>query len=560
MLFERLHSLYGTVQQTQRLAHIVGVFLKYGYDDLARQLHLPSSAWLPWRRFRRKGMETARLPQQVRVRLVCEELGPAFVKFGQFLAARTHALPESFTLELSKLHDTVAPLAYPEVKAIIESEIGVPCEEVFAFIDEKPIGSASIAQVHSATLLTGEPVVIKVQRPGIEKIVREDLQILRFFAQRGTGMIEEWGLLQPVRLVDELAANLEKEMDFEAEAAHIDRFARQFAGEPTIYVPTVYRRLTTSRVLVMEYIQGIKAKDLRDSGMDRKQMAVRIADLLMKQVFVHGFFHADPHPGNVMVLEDGRICFLDFGLMGFLNLRTREAFADLVHGIAKRYEARASSALLKLCEGDTMVSPAVLENEMSELIHQHFHGSIAELRFDRLVTQLLHLTARHRLLIPADLVMMLKAFSLVEAFVRELNPEQRLVEQAQPFLERLIKDRFKPERLLGDVGGFAGELGVMLAELPGEVRRIARQLQSGSAKVVFKHEGLEPVTNSLERTTNRLAFALVLAALIIGSSLLLHSRIPPLIGDVSILGVVGFLFAALMGVWLIISMIRHGRM
>jgi ubiquinone biosynthesis protein len=560
MLFERLHSLYGTVQQTQRLAHIVRVFLKYGYDDLARELHLPTSAWLPWRRFRRKKLETARLPQEVRLRLMCEELGPAFVKFGQFLAARTHALPLEFTVELSKLHDTVAPLAYSEVRKIIEEEIGTPCEEVFAFIEEEPIGSASIAQVHSATLLTGEPVVIKVQRPGIEKTVREDLQILRFFAQRGAGMIEEWGVLQPVRLVDELADNLEKEMDFEAEAGHIDRFARQFADEPTIYVPTVYRRFSTSRVLVMEYIQAIKAKDLGKSAIDRKQTAIRIADLLMKQVFVHGFFHADPHPGNVQVLEDGRICFLDFGLMGYLNLRTREAFADLVYGIAKRNESRASSALLKMCEGDNLVSPNVLETEMSELIHQHFHGSMAELQFDRLVTQLLHLTAKHRLLIPADLVMMLKAFSLVEAFVRELNPEQRLVEQAQPFLERLLKDRYKPERLFNDLGGFAGEMGVMLAELPGEVRRIARQLQSGSARVVFKHEGLEPLTNSLERTTNRLAFALVLAALIIGSSLILHSRIPPLVGDVSVIGVLGFLFAALMGVWLIISMIRHGRM
>jgi ubiquinone biosynthesis protein len=550
MLFERLHSLYGTVQQTQRLAHIVRVFLKHGYDDLARELHLPSSAWLPWRRFRRKKLESERLPQEVRLRLMCEELGPAFVKFGQFLAARTQALPLEFTVELSKLHDTVAPLEYASIKAIIEEEIGTSCEEIFAFIDEEPIGSASIAQVHSATLLTGEPVVIKVQRPGIQKIVREDLQILRFFAQRGTSMIEEWGVLEPVRLVDELAENLEKEMDFEAEAGHIDRFARQFADEPTIYVPTVYRRFSTSRVLVMEYIQGIKAKDLLQSGMDRKQTGVRIADLLMKQVFVHGFFHADPHPGNVQVLADGRICFLDFGLMGFLNLRTREAFADLIYGIAKRNESRASSALLKLCEGDNLVSPNVLETEMSELIHQHFHGAMAELQ----------LTAKHRLLIPADLVMMLKAFSLVEAFVRELNPEQRLVEQAQPFLERLIKDRFKPERIFNDLGGFAGEMGIMLAELPGEVRRIARQLQSGNAKVVFKHEGLEPLTNSLERTTNRLAFALVLAALIIGSSLILQSRIPPMIGDVSIIGVLGFLFAALMGVWLIISMIRHGRM
>jgi len=562
-MFQRFRKIGAAYQQAKRVRDITGVLLKYGYHDLALRLPIPRATRLPFKRVREQQAEIRQLSHPQRLRRACEELGPTFVKLGQLAAARTRILPLEFTDELAKLQDQVAPLPFAEIREVIQEELQRPLSEVFASIEEQAIGSASIGQVHRAKLISGEDVVVKVQRPGIQKTVGEDLAILRHLASLSEAHLPEWRLHRPVALVNELAKSLEKELDFTCEAAHLERFSWQFREEATIYLPAVYLEFTTPHLLVMEHVSGIKASELEQlstAGHDRREVSRRIADLVMKQIFAHGFFHADPHPGNIQIMEDGRICFLDFGMMGFLDLRTREAFVDLVWGIARRSETSVATALLKLTESDVEPARATFETDVAEFMHRHFYRAAGEMNFGQLVTSLVQLTSKHQLQMPPDLVVMLKSLSLTEELVRRLDPKHDLIAQATPFMKQTRLDRIRPKRVLGSLLEFGQELSETARELPNEMRRIISQIKTGQARVNFRHEGLEPATNAFERSTNRLSFALVVAALIISSSLIIHSKVPPLWGDVSVVGIVGYLLAGVMGFWLLISILRHGKM
>ncbi len=563
MLFKRFRQIGRAVEHVQRYRTIVGVFLNYGYEDLVRRLPLPSALRWSFQRLRHQPEDIAALTPHERLRRAFEELGPTFIKLGQLLSTRSHLLPKPLIDELAKLHDQVPPIPFPEIRAAIETELKAPLSENFILVDETPLGSASIAQVHSAILASGRRVVVKVQRPGIEKLVRVDLEIMAQIAGLLENHVEGWKVHRPTAVVAEFAKRLEQELDFMAEAAHLERFAHQFAGEPTLHVPAVFRETSTRRVLTMERIEGIKASDmdaLEAADLNRQEIATRIADLVMKQVFVHGFFHADPHPGNIHILPGNMICFLDFGMMGFLDQRTREVFADLVTGIALRDEAAVTGALLKLSDAELDPPRPGLEADISEFMHQNFYRPMGEMVFGKLVNHLFRLTGKHGLTMPADLFTMMKALSLMENLVSRLAPSHDLIGQAKPFLHEVHLDRVRPKRLLRQLLSFGGDASGFLKELPLEIRRTLATLKGGKGKITFRHEGLEPLDNTLERASNRLSFALVLAALLIASSLVIHSGIPPKWHDVPVIGLVGYVFSGFMGFWLLISIIRHGRM
>lgn len=563
MLLQRFKQIGRTLQHGARLRHVAAVLFKYGYRDLVRRLHLPLAERLMFRHFREEQAAIEQLSQPERLRRACEELGPTFIKLGQLAASRTQTLPREFTHELAKLQDQVPPAPFADIQRVMEEELKRPLTEVFAAISSTPLGAASIAQVHRAVLRDGGQVVVKVQRPGVKEIVEVDLDILRQLAVFAEAHLDGWKQHRPVGIVNELARNLEKELDFTREAAHLERFVWQFAGEPAIHLPRVDRNFTTARVLTMEFVDGIKASDLpalAAAELDRKEIARRIADLVMKQIFTYGFFHADPHPGNIHILPGNRICFLDFGLMGFVDQRTRETFADLVWGIAQRNEVAVTHTLLKLAEADGEPVQRGLESDVAEYMHQHFYRPIGELQFGKGVTELFQLTTRNHLHLPPDLFIMLKALSLTEELVRRLNPEFDFIGQAEPFMRQARMARFKPKRVLSGLMDFGAEVTELARELPAELRRIAAQMKAGQARIHFQHEGLEPLVSSAERVSNRLSFAIVLASLIIGSSLIVLANLPPKIGEMPVVGLAGFILAALMAFWLLVSILRHGRM
>ncbi len=564
MLFGRFKQIGRAVGHVHRLRVIVGVFLKYGYEPLARRLPLPSPWHLPLRSQRRTQEQMSELTAPERLRHALEELGPTFVKLGQLLSTRTHLLPREYTLELASLHDRVPPIPFVQVQAILVAELKQPLTELFLTMEETPIGSASMAQVHRAVRLNGEKCVIKVQRPGIEKIVRVDLELMAYLASLLENHVEGWRVHQPTAVVAEFARSMEQELDLGAEAAHLERFAHQFAGEPTIYVPRIAPGGVTRRVLVMEYIETVKASNfqaLDAAGLDRREIATRITDLVMKQIFVHGFFHADPHPGNIHILPGNVICFLDFGLMGFLDRATRRTFAKFIVGIAQRDETAAGDALLQLAHAELDPPRAGFEADVGEFMHRHFYRPAGDMVFGQLVNHLFSLTTRYSLTLPPDLSVMLKALALMEDLVCRLDPGHDIIAQARPFMRQVLLRQLGPRRLLRNWLEMGGEAAELARDLPMEIRRLLAQVKEGRVRFQVHHQGLESLINTLERIVNRLAFALVLASLIISSSVIVHARVPPLWGnDVSVIGVIGYVLAGLMGFWLLIAMLRHGKM
>ena len=551
------------MEHVQRYRTIVAVFLKYGYEDLAARLPLPSPLRLPFRRIRQAQQEIALMSGPERLRRAFEELGPTFVKLGQLLSTRTLLLPPPFIEELSKLHDQVPPIPFSQVQEVLQKELRRPASEFFLSIEEEPIGSASMAQVHRAVRLNGEKCVIKVQRPGIESIVRVDLEIMMQLATLLENHVDGWKVNRPTAIMAEFAKRMEQEMDFTAEASHIERFAHQFIGEPTIYVPKVFLEICTRRFLTMEYIEGVKSSNveqLEAAMLDRKEIATRITDLVMKQIFVHGFFHADPHPGNIQILPGNVICFLDFGLMGFLDLTTREVFSRFVINIAQRNEGGAAAALLRLARAELDPFRPGFEADVAEFMHQHFYRPVGEMVFGKLVQNLFHLTQKHGLTLPADLSTVLKALSLMENLVSRLDPGHDIIAQARPFMKQVRLTQLGPRRMWREWQDFTSEALAFVRELPLETRRLLALIKEGRTLLRIHHFGLEPLMETLERIINRLAFALVLASLIIASSLIVHAHVPPMWHDMSIPGVLGYMVAGLMGFWLLIAMLRHGKM
>jgi len=547
-----------------RYRHILTVLFKYGFGDLVDILKIEQYLEIGLQMISRKRREQVeKLSRAERVRMVMEELGPTFIKLGQILSTRPDLIPVEFIQELSKLQDNVPSFPYPEARQIIESELGGPLEDIFQHFEDTPLAAASIGQVHRAQLKDGEEVVVKVQRPGIRKTIEVDLEIMLHLASLMERHLEELQVHRPVRIVQEFARTLEKEIDYTIETSHIERFARQSMDDPTVYVPKVFRDTTTERILTMEYIDGIKASEIdriEREGLDRKIITARGADLILRQIFDYGFFHADPHPGNIFVLPDNVICYIDFGMMGSIDRQTRESFADLIYTVIHHDESRATQILLKLTEYDEKPDVRVLERDLTEFIGQHLYVPLKDLQMEKLLQQILKMISRHRLQIPQNLFLMMKALATVEGIGLLLDPDFEMIKQTIPFIQRVKMARYHPKRMANDIIRSGVEFVQLMQEIPGETREILEQMKQGKIKMEFEHKGLEPMLSTYDQISNRIAFAIVIAALIIGSALIVLSKTPPFLFGISFIGIIGFLAAALMGLWLLIAILKKGKL
>ncbi len=553
-----------TYRHLNRYRQILAVLFKYGFGDLVDVLKIEQYLEIGLQMISRKRREQVdRLTRPERVRMALEELGPTFVKLGQMLSTRPDLIAVEFIEELSKLQDRVPPFSYTAVSQIIESELGGPPESMFAHFDESPLAAASIGQVHRARLKDGEEVVVKVQRPGIRKIIEVDLEIMLHLASLMERHLEEFQLNRPARIVEEFARTLEKEIDYTIEASHIERFSRQFIDDATVYVPKVFRETTTERVLTMEYVEGVKASEIErieKEGLDRKIITARGADLILKQVFDYGFFHADPHPGNIFVLPGNVICYLDFGMMGSIDRQSREDFADLVHSVVRRDESGAMQALLMLTQYDEEPDTRLLSRDLADFMGQHLYRPLKDLHMEKLLQQLMELISRHRLQAPPDLFLMLKALATVEGVGLSLDPEFHMINQAAPFVKRVKMEQSHPKRVASDILKSGVDLVRLMQEIPGELRELLRQMKRGKVKMEFEHRGLEPMQKTYDQISNRIAFSIVIAALIVGSALIVLSKTPPFLFGIPVIGIIGFVAAAVMGMWLLIAILRKGRL
>lgn len=551
-----------TYRHAQRYRQIIGVLLRHGYYDVLKNLKLDQVLEGGFKRFK-KTPDFQRLSRAERFRLVLEELGPTFIKAGQLLSTRPDLLPVDVLKELARLQDDVPSFPFEQVRGIVEEELGQPLDELFESFEEVPLAAASIGQVHRARTVEGKEVVVKVQRPGLRRTIEVDLEIMLNLAHLVERRVDGWEVHRPTRVVEELGISLDKELDYRLEAANQDRFSELLARDPRVRVPRVYRQATTRAVLTMEFISGVKASNLlglEKFGVDPHQIADLAAELTMAQLFEQGFFHGDPHPGNLIVQPDGKLCYLDFGMVGRLDRASRESFADLLAGIVRRNPKVMVDALLELCDHRDEIDRRSLERELGDFADRHFFQPLKNLSLGAVLQELLEVASRHQLRIPADLFLTIKALANIEGLCRNLDPDFEISEHAAPFLRRIQLERFFPQRWAGDLLDSSTTLLGLLRDLPGELRSTLSQIRRGRAKMGFEVVGMEPMLSTLDRVSNRLAFAIVLASLVIGSSLIVLAGLPPLWHDIPLIGLAGFVVAAVMAFWLLVSILKHGRM
>lgn len=560
----KIGAIGRTYRHLNRYQRIIRILFKYGFDDLIEGLRIDQYLETGLKMINRKPREEIeKHSRPERFRMALEELGPTFIKLGQVLSTRPDLISPRYLDELAKLQDNVPPFSFDEAEDIFIAETGRKPGELFEEFEEEPVAAASIGQVYRGRLRDGTDVVVKVQRPDIEKTIAVDLEILSYLANLMEQYLEEVQGHQPTAVVEEFARSLSLEIDYRVELANIQRFARQFKTNKTIYVPRVYSDLSTERILTMEHVKGIKTSRvdaLLSQEYDLSLIAERGANLVMEQVFVHGFFHGDPHPGNIFILPDNVICFLDFGLMGRLSRQDREDFTDLMLSIVTKNDRKITDGVLRITIQFGEIEYDALNRDLGDLLDRYLYLPLKELQAGKILGELLDLVQRHKLSIKPNLYLMIKAMSTIEGVGLMLDPELEIINLAEPYIKNVKAERRRPGRLAEGISETSGEYLKLIQDVPEEVRGILRQLRSGRMKIAFEHRGMEGLARALDQISNRIAFAIVLAAQIIGSSLIILSDIPPKWKGIPVIGLAGFLLAGIMGFWLLVSIIRHGRM
>ncbi len=553
-----------TYRHFARYRQIITILFKYGFEDILGAFKIGKYINVGRKLISRKRRELINNYSRAElVRMAFEELGPTFIKLGQALSMRPDFVSVKFISELSKLQDMVPPCDFPEIKAIIESEFSLEIDQIFDFFDPTPIASASIGQVHKARLMDGREVAVKVQRPGLDNLIAVDLGIMYHLASLIENNIAEISFIRPVRIVEEFTRIIAKELDYNLEANHLERFALNFKDDPNIHIPEVYRIRTSKRVLTMEFIYGTKVSDIKSlekAGIDKKKITCNGANLLLKQIFDHGFFHSDPHSGNIFILENNVIAMLDFGQVSALDQQSKEDFVDLIESIVLQNSFKATRQLLKITYWDKKPDTRLLEKEIADFIGNHLHKTLKELNIGLLLQDLLNIVSRHKLRIPPDIFLMMKALGTIEGIARRLDPDFDMIEQATPFIKQIKIDRLNPQRLSDDIQTLTGEFIQFFKRFPTDMIEISRLIRDQKLSLRIDNNSLETIQSANNKTGNRIAFAIIIAALIIGSAIVIIAKTPPFVFGMSFLGFTGIAVSAAMGLWLFIAIIRNGRL
>ncbi len=546
-----------------RYGEILSVFVKYGFGDVVDSLNL--SKYVPFNRRvteKSSGVEAEkRISRWERIRFALGELGPTFIKLGQFLSNRPDLLPPELTAELSKLQDSAPSFPTDEALAILEQSLGQAPAEVFLELSQKPLASASIAQVHLGKLRNGMEVAVKIRRPRISQTVSTDMDILYNLAELVESRNARFRALKPTRLVIEFERMLQQELDFTNEASNIDRFRSDFRDDGSVLFPKVIHTLTSRQTLVTEYVHGFKVSDLeglRRAGIDTVDLARRGAHAVLRQVFINGFYHADPHPGNILVRPDGRVCFLDFGAIGIIPPSLRRHLSVILYGVVKKDSERVVRVLSQLAES-RIADPEQLEYDVTSFLEQYSLSSLSELNMGVVLRRFMSIISDHEIRIVPGFYILLKTLVALEALGRRLDPDFRMAEYLEPYVRKLLHEQPRLKYLPYDAFFTAMDLVDLTKNLPYEVQEIMRMVKAGELRIQYEHRGLEPMLARHDQLVNRLVFAIVLAALIIGSSLVVHAGVPPVVYGIPVIGLVGFVMAAVIGFGLIFSMLRQKR-
>ena len=550
------------VRSLRRTRAIIGVFVSYGFDQLLESFNIPAP-FGKRRLFRREQREVVGLDPARRMRMAFEELGPTFIKLGQLLSTRPDLIPRSFAEEFATLQDRVPAVTFAEIRKQLQQELGGAPETLFARFEPEPLAAASIAQVHLARLQNGEEVAVKIRRPDIVGIVDTDIDILGAMAGWAERHLPAGASYDLSGVVREFARTIRREMDLAREGRTIERFRSNAAGDASLYFPRVYPELTSSGVLTQEYIRGIKVSDLealRHAGLDCRLIAARGADAFLRQVVDHGLFHGDPHPGNIVILSGNVICLLDYGMVGHLEGKTRQFLFQLLLAVLNKapddlIEALDDAGLL----ADAATKPA-LRRDLAEFIDSYVDIPLRELQVGRLLSDFVDVITLYRIRLDPDLLLLVKALVGVEGMGRRLDPDFDMMTHIRPFIEAAMREKMAPGEVVKDLRSYLQSLFHLSRNLPRDLKEIVTRINRGTVKIDLEHRGLDRLITELDKSSNRLSSSLIIAALLIGSAIIVTTDKGPKLFGFPFLAFIGYVAAGILGLWLVIAIFRSGRL
>ncbi|TWQ53836.1 2-polyprenylphenol 6-hydroxylase [Xanthomonas vasicola] len=536
----------GTVRDLGRLQEIASVLIRYGFGDVVRRIGMADVLERAGRLLHWNNVEgRLRMSAALRVRRALEELGPTFVKLGQVLATRVDLLPPEWIEELSELQNAVPALPFEQIRPQLVAALGMEPESVFARLDEQPLAAASLAQTHRAWLVDDTPVVLKIRRPDIGDTIDADLRLLARLAEIVETRAPDLKRYRPADVVQQFTVSLRRELDFAAEGRNAERIAANFAHDAQVVVPTVYWEWTCESLNVQEFIDGIPGRDLLAvdaAGLDRKALARAGAGIVLKMVLQDGCFHADPHPGNIFYLRDGRIAVIDFGMVGRVSEQRRFQVAQLLHGMVS-YDAEAVIDVLLEWAGTSLdIDEPRLQQDIGAFVDEY--------------TSILR---DHGLTLPSDLALMIKAFLTLEGMGRQLDPDFDMATEARPYLERVVLQRYAPRAIVRRGRRTVTGAIDLIGDLPRDLKRLLQAARRGKLQLQIETRALREFGEQVDRAANRLTMGIVTAALVIGSSIVMNSVGGSASRWLLALGVGGFIGAALCGIWILFSIWRSRR-
>lgn len=556
-------NIKDSVSNLKRYQEILRVFVKYGFSDIVNKISIAALSRIEKKLHPTQKENLNALNSSVRLRMAFEELGATFIKLGQMLSLRSDFIPAEYAEEFSKLQDSVQKDEAEKIISLLINEYGKPINEVFLEFDEIPIAAASIAQVHKAKLKSGEVVAVKILHPGVAQKIEADLEILNNLSRLIETYIPESRPYQPIEIIKEFDKSIKKELNLIFEGYNIVTFRNHFQDDPTIKIPIVYWEYSTESILVTEFINGIKISELLKnevSDIDPKQVIVNSANSLMKQIFEIGIFHADPHPGNIFVLPGNVIVPIDFGNVGRIDDEMRYAFIEMIMGIVDQDTHQIVKALVNIGFVDDHSNLRGLKLDLMEFLSHYYKIPLNRINLSKLIDEFVELLRTHQIKLPADLSLLIRTLVISETIARELYPQFNFAEVLIPFAKKEYLNKLNPLTRFRSLIRTAEEGFDVLNKIPEDIHSILYKFRNDKFIINFKHHGLEEFGKKIDSSSNRLSFAIIIAALIIGSSLVMFLGKGNLPLSYPVIGISGFAIASVLGVWLLIGIMRSGKL
>lgn len=519
-----------TFRNINRTREILGILIKYGFEDVIANSTLRNlvteSMRIKWLRDEKPVIEYTRYE---RIRMAAEELGPTFIKLAQVLSNRPDIIPEGLVKEFEKLQDRVPPVEFAKAKEIIERETGKKLNELFTEFSERPMASASIGQVYKAKMVTGEDVVVKVQRPNVAEIIEQDLSIIKEAVRRTDRYLKKQGVLNAEEVVRVFERAITKELDYQNEARNIDRFRTTYRHRTDFYVPKAYREYSTDKVLIMEFVKGCKITDvqqLKEWNISPARVVEKGMDIYLSQIFEYGYFHGDPHPGNVLVNEDGKIILLDFGMVGQLMKKDKYAFAGIFIAMSKHDAREMAAQLRKLAVEDNITDMRQFVYDLNDLIEDYAHLDVSESSIQDVIERLQKIMFDYHITVPGGVFLIFRAFAILEGIGKKLHPNFKTYEFIRPYGQKLITEQLKPENLANEAAQRFSNLSSFLNSFPVEVRGILQQISKGKLHSEVELQGYGYALKKWDSISTRMSLTYIICSLMISSSIALLANYP----------------------------------